>query len=120
MPLTIRRDVPRCGAQHLGFEPLTSRPKLGDQRGQTESLLFISCLAPGCAGACSQPWRHVTCAQMFDILLPPLALFHAKEPQEKASESASQGGAHPSPSGLDPAPLSATATGEIKSLGLPA
>lgn len=64
-PFTLfRRDVPRCRAQHLGFEPLTSRPKLWDQRGQTESLLFISCLAPGCAGACSQPWGRVTCAQV--------------------------------------------------------
>lgn len=56
--------MPRCRAQHLGFEPLTSRPKLGDQRGQTKSLRFISCLASSCAGACSQPRRHVTCAQV--------------------------------------------------------
>lgn len=56
--------MPRCRAQHLGFEPLTSRPKLRDQRGQTESMLFISCLAVSCAGACSQPSRRVTCAQV--------------------------------------------------------
>lgn len=50
--------------------------------------------------------------QMFDILLPPPALVDAKEPQE--SEPVSQGGAHLSTSGLDPAPLSATATGGDK------
>lgn len=40
--------------------------------------------------------------------------------QSAASERVSQGGPHPSMSGLDPAPLCATTMVEIKRLGLPA